>query len=117
MKPVAAERSSVDLIPSLREAAEDAHAFARGSNPAHFDVLEPPARPTLRIEASELIRLLEIDNAQAVARESRRRIAIEIPSLAHARNVRCYDFDEDDRLSETVIEDDFPEITMGTVST
>ena len=121
MKPVAAERSSLDLIPSLREAAEDAHAFARGSNPAHFDAhfeaLEPPARPTLRIEASELIRLLEIDNAQAVARESRRRLAIEIPSLAHARSVRCYDLDADDRLSETVVEDDFPEITMGTVST
>ena len=127
MKPVAAERSSVDLIPSLRQAAEDAHAFARGSNPAHFkahfdadfEACGPSARPTLRIEASELIRLLEIDNAQAVERESRRRIAIEIPSLAHARSVRCYDFDAeaDDRLSETVVEDDFPEITMGTVST
>lgn len=119
MKPASAERSSLDLIPSLRD-VPDSLSFARGSNPAHFEAPalpalgEPPARPTLRIEASELIRLLEIDHAQAEARESRRRMAVEIPSLAHARSVRSYDVDADDRHSATVVVDvDFPEITIA----
>jgi hypothetical protein len=110
MKHLAHTRPSTGHIPSLRERTET--RFARGSSPPALQVAGPPERPTCPLDVTELIKLLDVDCADAEVRSTRkieaqelRTLGVieagELPSLAWAKAPRIADMD--DRFAPTMI--------------